>query len=154
MSDIVIQPTVLGDIPGLRRILDQTELFPSDMLPDMLAPSLAGETEAFWLTCHLADEPVGFCYATPEDLTDGTWNLLALAVRPDVQGKRLGAALVAAAEQRLRDQGQRLLIVETSGVEAFAGVRRFYGRIGYAAVACIPDFWAAGDDKVIFSKTL
>ena len=154
MTNPIIKATSSDDIEGLQAVLDGTELFPSEMLPDMLAPALAGETEAFWLTCHHEGEAVGLCYTVPEDLADGTWNMLALAVRPDLQGNRLGAALVKAAEKHLRDKGQRILIVDTSGADDFALTRKFYAQNGYEEEARIRDFWAEGDDKVIFRKAL
>ena len=154
MTNPIIKPTSTDDIAGLQTVLDGTELFPSEMLPDMLAPSLAGETEAFWLTCQSDGEAVGLCYAVPENLADGAWNMLALAVRPDLQGNRLGAALVSAAEQHLKDKGQRILIVDTSGTDDFALTRKFYAQNGYEEEARIRDFWADGDDKVIFRKAL
>ncbi|WP_424974400.1 GNAT family N-acetyltransferase [Dinoroseobacter sp. S124A] len=76
--------------------------------------------------------------------------MLALAVRPDLQGKRLGAALAHAVEQHLKEKGQRVLIVDTSGTEDFALTRKFYAQNGYEDGARIRDFWAEGDDKVIF----
>ena len=154
MTNPIIKATSSDDIAGLQAVLEGTELFPSEMLPEMLAPSLAGETEAFWLTCHSGGEAVGLCYTVPEDLADGTWNMLALAVRPDLQGKRLGAALVKAAEQHLKGKGQRILIVDTSGTDDFALTRKFYTQNGYDEEARIRDFWADGDDKVIFRKAL
>lgn len=154
MTNPIIKPTTADDIAGLTTVLDRTELFPSDMLPAMLAPAFAGETEAFWLTCHHGNEAVGLCYTTPEELADRTWNMLALAVRPDLQGKRLGAALVHAAEKHLKDMGQRILIVETSGTEQFVLTREFYSKNGYEQEARIRDFWANGDDKVVFRKAL
>ncbi len=154
MTNPIIKPTTSDDVAGLTAVLNGTELFPSDMLPDMLAPALAGETEALWLTCHHGGQAVGLCYTVPEELADGTWNMLALAVRPDLQGKGLGAALVSAAEQHLKDNGQRILIVETSGIDDFALTRKFYTQEGYEEEARIRDFWADGDDKVIFRKAL
>lgn len=154
MTNPIIKPTTSDDVAGLTAVLDGTELFPSDMLPDMLAPALAGETEAFGLTCHHAGQAVGLCYTVPEELADGTWNMLALAVRPDLQGKGLGAALVSAAERHLKGNGQRILIVETSGTDDFALTRKFYAQNGYEEEARIRDFWADGDDKVIFRKAL
>lgn len=154
MTNFTIRPTSSDDIPGLNLVLDGTGLFPSEMLPDMLAPALAGETGAFWLTCHHDGKAVGLCYTVPEELADGTWNMLALAVRPDLQGKRLGTELVGAVEQHLKDRGQRILIVETSGTDDFALTRRFYTGNGYEEEARIRDFWADGDDKVIFRKAL
>ncbi len=154
MTNPVIKATSTDDIAGLQAVLDGTELFPSEMLAEMLAPYLAGETEAFWLTCHSNGVAVGFCYTVPEDLAYGTWNMLALAVRPDLQGKGLGAALVRAAEQHLKDKGQRILIVDTSGTDDFSLTRKFYSQHGYEEEARIRDFWADGDDKVIFRKAL
>ncbi|WP_174825550.1 GNAT family N-acetyltransferase [Ruegeria sp. HKCCD9179] len=154
MTNPIIKATSTDDIAGLQAVLDGTELFPSEMLAEMLAPYLRGETEAFWLTCHRNGEAVGLCYTVPEDLADGAWNMLALAVRPDLQGKRLGAVLVRAAEQRLKDKGQRILIVDTSGTDGFALTRQFYAQNGYEEEARIRDFWAEGDDKVIFRKAL
>ncbi|MEM6358259.1 MAG: GNAT family N-acetyltransferase, partial [Pseudomonadota bacterium] len=75
-------------------------------------------------------------------------------VRPDLQGKRLGTALVQAAESYLKDKGQRILIVDTSGTDDFALTRKFYAQNGYDEEARIRDFWAEGDDKVIFRKAL
>ena len=97
---------------------------------------------------------MGFCYTEPEELAEGTWNMLALAVRPDLQGKRLGSALVAAAEQHLRGRKQRILIVDTSGTDGFEMTRKFYAQNGYEEEARIRDFWAPGDDKVTFRKAL
>jgi GNAT superfamily N-acetyltransferase len=150
----MIKPTCPADIADLQTVLDGTGLFPSDLLPDMLAPALAGETDAFWLTLHHQGTAAGFCYITPEELTTGTWNMRALAIRPDLQGQGLGAQLVRKVEQTLRDKGQRIVIVDTSGTDDFAATRRFYAQNGYEQEARIRDFWATGDDKVIFRKAL
>jgi ribosomal protein S18 acetylase RimI-like enzyme len=90
----------------------------------------------------------------PEALTDGTWNMLAIAVLPARQGEGRGGALVARLEAILRDRGQRVLIADTSGTDAFARTRAFYRVNGYAEEARIRDFWAEGDDKVVFWKSL
>lgn len=154
MTKSIIASTTEGDIPALQDVLDQTGLFPSEFLPDMLAGIFAGEAAQFCLTCHLKGRAVGFCYVAAEELTDGTWNMRALAVHPDVQGHRCGTAIAKSAEDHLRSKGQRILIVETSGTDAFSGARRFYVRNGYQEEARIRDFWAHGDDKVIFRKAL
>lgn len=154
MTKPIVRPMTKDDIPALQAVLDQTELFPSEMLPDMVEPSIAGESEAFWLTCHLDGSAVGLCHVVPEQMTDGTWNMLALAVLPDLQGKRLGTALVDAAEQHLRSSDQRILIVDTSGTDDLVLTRQFYSKNGYEEEARIRDFWSAGDDKVIFRKAL
>ncbi len=152
--NIDIQPTVLQDVPALQRLVDETGLFPSGLLPDMVAGFLGDDPQDIWLTCHLDGTPVGFCYAVPEQMTAGTWNMLALAVLPVHQGQGLGARLVARLETLLEARGQRILIVDTSGTGEFALTRRFYAKNGYDEEARIRDFWADGDDKVTFRKAL
>ncbi|MDW4497918.1 GNAT family N-acetyltransferase [Sulfitobacter sp. D35] len=154
MKDILIKPTTSDDIPALRAVVNETELFPGDMLPEMLSPFLGGDGEAVWLTALLDDKAVGLCFAVPEALTNGTWNMLALAVLPEHQGDGVGGALVKSLEDDLRSQGVRVLIADTSGTEAFALTRQFYVRCGYEKEARIRDFWDAGDDKVVFRKAL
>ncbi len=142
-------------MPALQATLNATDLFPSDMLPDMLAPFLAGKEDTqHWLTCEKDDHAIGFCFAKGEEMTDGTWNMLAIAVHPDHQGSGAGAALTQAMEQTLKATNARVLIVDTSGTEDFASTRQFYAKNGYDEEARIRDFWAAGDDKVIFHKAL
>jgi ribosomal protein S18 acetylase RimI-like enzyme len=150
-----IRRTKNQDIASLMLVLDQTGLFPSEMLPEMIGNSLDSRSDAeIWLTCEQNGTAVGFCYAVPEKLTEGTWNMLALAVLPSLQGTGVGQAIVLALEDVLRRAGHRLLIADTSGASAFNGTRAFYRKIGYAEAARIRDFWAAGNDKVVFWKLL
>ncbi len=153
MTNPSIKPTTKDDIAALQIVAGQT-VFPGEMLPGMTGPALAGEGAAIWLTCHLDGSAVGFCYAEPEEPADRTWNMLALAVRPDLQGQRFGTGLVAALEQQLRAINQRILIVDTSGTDEFSRTRTFYAKNGYQEEARIRDFWAEGDDKVTFRKAL
>lgn len=154
MTQIDIRPTQAGDVPALQAVLEQTGLFPADLLPEMIGPALAGEVQELWFTALSDGIARGFCYAVPEEMTDGTWNLLAIAVDPEVQGLGFGRLLVDAAERRLQTDGQRLLLVDTSGKAEFDGARQFYLHLGFAEEARIRDFWADGDDKITFRKSL
>ncbi len=150
-----VRPTESGDIPALQLVLDETGVFPSELLPGMIEGFLSSEeSQDLWMTCDLDGAAVGFCYAVPEEFTDGTWNMLAIAVHPEQQGAGHGGALVQALEAALRRQGHRVLIVDTSSTDEFSLTREFYRKNGYAEEARIRDFWAPGDDKVIFWKRL
>lgn len=150
-----IRPTRVEDIPALKRVLDDTGLFPGEMLPDMVQGFLSGgDEDDIWLSCEREGAAIGFCYAVPETLADGTWNMLAVAVLPSMQGSGAGGLMVAELEARLCNQGHRILIADTSGTQKFARTREFYRRNGYTEEARIRDFWAAGDDKVVFWKSL
>lgn len=152
---MIIRPTKSADIPALKLVLDGTELFPSEMLPDMLGGFLSDDdSEDLWLTYENDGQVIGFCYAVPEALTEGTWNMLVIAVLPSKQGRGAGGAIVAELESQLSKQGHRVLIADTSGTDDFTLTREFYRKNGYAEEARIRDFWAAGDDKIVFWKSL
>jgi GNAT superfamily N-acetyltransferase len=87
--------------------------------------------------------------ATP--CTLGTYDLYWMAVDPALQGAGVGTALVLEMEHRLAGLA-RLIIVETAGRPDYAATRRFYEARGYRATATIPDFYAPGDDQVVFVK--
>jgi ribosomal protein S18 acetylase RimI-like enzyme len=49
-------------------------------------------------------------------------------------------------------QPARLLIIETSSLPRYEAARQLYCRHHYREVARIPDFYADGDDRVIYAK--
>ena len=152
---MMVRPTRRDDIAALQAVVDASELFPGEMLPDMASGFLSDdESPDIWLTCVADGDAVGFCYAVPEKLTDGAWNMLAIAVLPARQGGGCGSAIVRRLEANLTERGQRILMADTSGSDASAPARAFYRRNGYVEEARIRDFWAVGDDKIVFWKSL
>lgn len=153
-----IRPVAAADVPALEAVVDRTGLFPSELLGGMLAGYLAGQAgDELWLTVDDGARdaaPVAVAYAAPERMTAGTWNLYLIAVRPDRQGRGVGARLVRHVESALAARAARVLLVETSGLPAFAGTRAFYRANGYVEEARIREFYAAGEDKVVFWKAL
>lgn len=97
---------------------------------------------------------LGFACFGPTPLTEGTYDLYWLAVHPESRRRGIGCALIAWVEEEIRRRGGRLLLVETSGTAAYEGTRRFYESCGYRYQAVIHDFYAPGDDLLIFGKVL
>jgi ribosomal protein S18 acetylase RimI-like enzyme len=97
---------------------------------------------------HLA----GFaCYGeTPG--TDGTYDLYWLAVDPRTQRGGAGSLLVSAVEGRLRERRGRMVVAETSSRSDYAATRAFYKARGFAESGRVPEFYAPGDDRVIYTK--
>jgi GNAT superfamily N-acetyltransferase len=87
----------------------------------------------------------------PTPCTLGTYDLYWMAVDPALQGAGIGTALVLEMERRLAGLA-RLIIVETAGRPDYAATRRFYECRGYRPTANIPDFYAPGDDQVVYVK--
>ena len=161
-----IRPVRRADLPALEAIVDAVGLFPTSMLADMVAPHLDEPSgEPFWLTCEMnggdgpvgpggPGAPVGLAFGEPERMTHGTWNLLLIAVHPEAQGRGIGAAMMTHVETMLAARGARVLLIETSGLDEMAPTRAFYVGLGYDEEARIRDYYAAGDDKVVFWKAL
>ncbi len=150
-----IEATVRGDLIGFKEIIDDTGLFDSILLDEMIAPFLNGaDVLDRWLTARGDDKPLGLAYYAPEPMTEGTWNLLLIAVAPTSQKLGIGSALVRRVERELAESGVRILLVETSGLPAFEKTRAFYRGIGFDEEARIRDFYQAGEDKVVFRKVL
>ena len=150
-----IRDIIAEDRDALKRVLESSGLFPPEELDGMIAPYLNGtNTTDIWFTYAPGNVPVAFGYCVPERLTEGTCNLLAIAVDASEQGKGIGTRLMRYLETRLQQAGGRILIVETSGDAAYSDTRRFYERNGYEAAATLKDFWKEGEDKIIFYKRL
>jgi ribosomal protein S18 acetylase RimI-like enzyme len=93
------------------------------------------------------------CYgAIPGTRT--SFDLYWIAVDPPLQGCGLGRRLLAWTERSIAGLGGRRVWVDTSGRPDYAPTRAFYGAAGYRVEATLADFYADGDDKVIFVKLL
>ncbi len=123
----------------------------TDLLNEMLRAPAGTD---IWFTCEIDGLPVGVAYLAPERMTNGTWNLYWIAIHPNYQRQGHGKAILCHIEQWLAEQKQRVLIVETAGVDDFNYVRKFYAANGFEAEARIRDFYDAGVDKVVFRKSL
>jgi len=99
-------------------------------------------------------ELLGFTVYGPTPCTLGTWDLYWIAVSPGTQGRGVGTVLIKEVEGRLTQSNARLLIIETSSRPPYDPTRAFYLKRGYGEVARIPDFYEAGDDRVIYAKNL
>lgn len=97
---------------------------------------------------------LGFVCYGPHALTQGTYDLYWIAVHPHARGRGVARALMAHAEAEVKSSGGRLLLLETSSSDAYAPARALYASCGYALEATVRDFYAPGDDLLIYSRHL
>jgi ribosomal protein S18 acetylase RimI-like enzyme len=90
----------------------------------------------------------------PVPLTKGTYDLYWIATHPEARGRGFGNALMTHVEAGVLQRDGRLLVVETSAKDSYAGTVRFYRRIGYEETSRIKDFYDIGDDRLIFIKRI
>jgi D-alanine-D-alanine ligase len=103
---------------------------------------------------HSGSRLLGYVCFGPTPLTRGTWDIYWLAVAPDWQRRGIGGRLMRRAEEEIARQGGRLIVLETSSQELYAPTRQFHLALGYRELGRIPDFYDAGDDKVMYGKAL
>lgn len=149
-----IRPLARADLERVAFLVDVNEMFPSEMLPEMTSGHFAGEAERHRWIVFDDGKVEAAAYYVPEPLTDGTWNVLMIAVDPAAHGRGIGSKVMHFIEQELTREGVRVLLVETSGTPDFKRTRGFYDKLSYEREACIREYYGQGDDKVIFRKAL
>jgi ribosomal protein S18 acetylase RimI-like enzyme len=150
-----IRSVTRADISDLKMVVDSSGLFSAEYLDGMMDDYFNNvETQDIWFTYVDDSTPVAIGYCVPEKLTDGTYNLLAIGVMKDAQGRGIATEMMDYIEQWLRQKGGRILIVETSTDDAQHAARNFYKKIGYVQEAIIRDFWRDGEGKIVFWKRL
>jgi GNAT superfamily N-acetyltransferase len=97
-------------------------------------------------------DAVGYLTWGPTPLAEDAYDLYWMAVAPSEQGKGRGKELVRWLEDEVRGSDGRMIIIETSSQPKYHGTRQFYIDLDYKEVARIPDYYRAGDDRVIYAK--
>ena len=146
------------DVPAMVEVAVAAGLFPREAAAFLEGHAQSwfegGRAPGAWIVDEAAGELLGVAFFEPRDATDRCWYLTMIAVSPRAQGQGRGSALVHHVEHELRSRDARLLLIETSGTPQYDQTRAFYTQHGYATVARVPDYFADGDDMVLFHKDL
>jgi ribosomal protein S18 acetylase RimI-like enzyme len=124
------------------------------MAGEMLDEALDGDEDYRFLGAFDTDALVGYASWGPTPGTEGTYDLYWIAVERSLQGRGVGSQLIDSVERTLRSEGGRLVVVETSSRADYVSTRAFYEARGYERAATIRDYYAPGDDLVIYTKDL
>jgi GNAT superfamily N-acetyltransferase len=156
---IVIRPTQPEDADSILRLAGAEPLFSkeeADTVAELLEAYLTQDDHEGYFFLSALDEGklLGFACYGPTPLTQGTFDLYWIAVSSAARGQGVGRALMAHVEDEVRALGGRMIVLDTSGRLEYEPTRAFYHRIGYTQSATVPDFYAPGDDLIIFSRSL
>lgn len=129
----------------------EAETLLGKVLDDLYAGRLGpGHSAYVWIDKPL-DDPSGWVYFSPDAHSNRAWQLWWIGVAPNRQQQGIGSKLIQFVEKWVQGAGGRLLLVGTSSL---LRTRIFYTKQGYAECGCIPDFYADGNGKLIFAKSL
>ncbi len=96
----------------------------------------------------------GYACFGPIPCTESSFDLYWIAVHPNFQERGLGRQLMRESENRIRHMGGTRIYVDTSSREQYASTRTFYESCGYVLETIQQDFYAKGDGKAIYCKTI
>lgn len=101
-----------------------------------------------------SEQVVGYtCYGLIP-ATAGSYDLYWIAISEASRGCGLGKILLQKTEELISNMGGKHVYAETSSRAQYVPTHRFYENCGYISEAVLKDFYAPGDSKIIYSKTL
>lgn len=99
-------------------------------------------------------EPIGYACYGPIACTVASYDLYWIAVLQVARGQGIGRRILNEAETAIHAAGGARIYIETSGRPDYASTREFYRRCGYRLEATLADFYAPGDDRLTYVRTL
>jgi ribosomal protein S18 acetylase RimI-like enzyme len=123
---------------------------------ELIDASLA-DAEGSGYHCIVAsrgDDVGGYICFGPTPMTQATWDLYWIAVAPELQGQGVGKQLYQAFAQAIAARGGAQVRIETSSKESYASTGGFYERLGFSVDGRLRDFYAPGDDLLIFYRAI
>jgi ribosomal protein S18 acetylase RimI-like enzyme len=136
-----------------------------ELVQERLSRGLASEYFFLFADDPSTGRPLGYACFGPIGCTVGSYDLYWIAVHDSQRGRGLGRAIMDEAERRIKAGLPspskphetvigRKVYAETSSTPKYAPTRRFYLASGYQEEGRFADFYAPGDDKVVYVKTL
>lgn len=160
MTDLVYRDQAhAGDIAHVRDLIASSGFFSQheltlalELIEERLHKGAASGYQ--FLFAERAGEVAAYTCFGPIPATLHSYDLYWIAVRNDLRGGGIGKKLLMETERAIALQDGRRIYIETSSRPQYAPTRAFYQRAGYLESAALQDFYAPGDSKIIFSKTL
>jgi GNAT superfamily N-acetyltransferase len=161
-----------SDAAAVREIVASTGFFHDfevDVAVELIDERLARGIASEYFFIFADDErgrTLGYICFGPIACTVGSFDLYWIAVHDQQRGGGLGRQIVEQMEAQLRRGVEnpsgpdrppiigRRVYIETSSKAMYEPTRRFYLKRGYHQEARFADFYAPGDDKLVYVKAL
>ncbi len=147
------------DIEAIREIIEQIEIFDENLRQSareviqeaILNPFL---TSLKVFVYEIDKKITGYYCIGKRALTDGVYDLYWIAVDPAHQDNSVGRKLLLHAENFVKENKGRWILIEVSAENKFQTTRNFYFRNNYSILTQITDFYSKGNDLLLFGKYL
>jgi ribosomal protein S18 acetylase RimI-like enzyme len=144
----------------VRRIVESTGFFyPEEELiaVELVDTHLSRGEESGYHFLFCQDETntvLGYTCFGPIPGTLASFDIYWIAVDRSRQGHGIGKQLLEQTEKTIRGMGGTRIYVETSSRILYDPTRSFYRNSGYHEEATLKDFYAPGDNKIIYVKKI
>lgn len=156
---MLIRPAIADDRPHLEAMVRECGAFTAAEVAvamELIDHHLDGTDPDYAVVCAADDSgiPVGYICYGPVPKEDGAYDLYWIVVTPSRQRRGIGNLLLQWLEGEMKQVGRHILRAETASKPRYAGQRRFYEALEFHEVARRKDFYAPGDDKVVYEKII
>lgn len=111
-------------------------------------------SEYFFVFAEADGKVEGFACYGPITVTVSSFDLYWIGVRLGADRSGLGGELLRETLRLSKEAGGTMMFVETSSDPLYIPARRFYQKHGFAHSCTVADFYAPGDDKLIYGMSL
>ncbi len=156
---VFIRRTSPQDRDEILTLVEETDFFRPDevdiareVLDEAIRQGEGGHYQSF--TAVESNQVSGWICFGETPCTLGTYDIYWIAVRTDKQSTGLGTRLMQFAEDEIRSRKGRLMVIETSGQQKYFSSQQFYLKKGFYEACRLRDFYAPGDDKIVYLKPI
>jgi ribosomal protein S18 acetylase RimI-like enzyme len=148
-----------ADIENVRDILTSTGFFYDfeiDVAIELVQEYLEKGPESgyHFIFAEIEGKTLGYACFGPIPCTKHSYDLYWIGVHQDSRGNGIGRKVLQAAEKSISEMGGKKIFIETSSTEKYHPTRKFYLDNHYKEAALLKDFYAPGDSKHIYEKSL
>jgi len=147
------------DVSRIRTLVGATGYFSADeiaiaaeLVEERLNKGLRSGYE--FLLAEQAGRLLGYACFGKIDGTQGSFDLYWIAVDPQIRGQGLGRLIFEKVEKAMAAIGAISVYADTSSSDKYDSTRAFYNSVGFDEQARLEDFYAKGDSKIIFEKSI
>lgn len=147
------------DLENVREILTSTGFFYDfeiDVAIELVQEYLdkGPESGYHFIFAEIDGETVGYACFGSIPCTKHSFDLYWIGVHQNSRGSGIGRKVLQASEKSIAEMGGKKIFIETSSTEKYHPTRKFYLDNNYSEAALLKDFYAPGDSKHIYEKSL
>ncbi|MFH0811312.1 MAG: GNAT family N-acetyltransferase [Pseudomonadota bacterium] len=146
-----------SDIQNVREIVESSRFFSEDEVEiavELLKERLLKDVSSgyYFLFVEHSRKVIGYACFGPIPGTKWSYEIYWIAVHNDFRGLGMGKEILQRVERKIKAMEGKRIYVETSSREQYKPTHSFYENCGYKKESILQDFYAPGDDKVIYVK--